>query len=142
MRHFVTSVLLTIALSTCGWSQQISDAEKATWRTGERWNGRYWRALDYPTKASFLTGYAEALKASYLSVIDANSKQILAKIWPASLTVGEVMTSLDSIYETPENRPIPVADIITHVITVRTAGVDEPSIQKEINRLRAEASRK
>ena len=144
MNHGPKILLLAITVSAFGLSQAQPSSAKddsvlSTWRTAQMWNGRFWRTLTESQKNMFLFGYSNGVDT--MSMLAAGRdfekyKSIQKTFWARNLTVEEVRTSLDRIYDTPENGPIGIPNAI-YVISMRSEGADEESIQKEIAELRA-----
>jgi len=139
MNYLRTLVLLAICI---GFGQAQIDPEVASWKTGDRFNGRFWRTLDERGKTTYLAGYLEALQMAAGNAAKESPVQLIAVTYWPSLNVGEVQTSLDRIYDTPENRRIPIGDIVSFPIVMRSYGADEEQVQKKIAELRAKAALK
>jgi hypothetical protein len=140
MRCIIGAVII-LALSTCSWGQE--GAKKKAMRTGEMWNGRFWRELPNTDKDIFLNGYMECLRM----IEDQTGERIgrlhdlaSAFYWPTKLSADEVREALDRIYSTPENRRIPIVMVISQVIKMTATGEGEAAVQKKITELRAKAS--
>jgi hypothetical protein len=118
------------------------DSTLESWKTKGDWNGRFWRSFDEEGKGAFLFGYTQA--ANHVLEMSAGSfekyQDSLPLFLPPGLTVQEILTSLDTFYETPENRQIAIIGAIS-VVSQRARGLSEETVQKYINKLRAAASR-
>jgi hypothetical protein len=65
-------------------------------------------------------------------------KAIIKPFWPFGLTGNEVASALDNIYVTPENGPIAISNALG-IVSQRTSGADESTVQKAITDARARA---
>ena len=145
--HISTKIaLLNLALVVCAQAQtppaKQSDSLIATWKTSGQWNGRFWRTLSETDKNIFLFGYSNAVDMVTIATSEEFSIQQEKSnlFWPRGLTVAEVRTSLDKIYETPENGPIGICTAL-YLISKRVMGIDETTIQKMIVDARARATK-
>jgi hypothetical protein len=131
---FVVIVYVVGALCQPAPAQSNAEPQK----TAGQWNGRFWTTLDTSGKVMFLNGYLEALVMVSRNAAKGSPETIATAVyWPSNLNAGEVRESLDRIYDTPENRPIPISDIVSLPISMRAAGADEQAVQKKIADLRA-----
>jgi hypothetical protein len=137
-RMGIRITLVMLAFGIAALSQNPADEEAATWKTSNRWNGRFWRGLAKEQKNMFLAGYIDALTlVSEQAPSGSVGRLTSAFYWPITLTVDEVRTAVDRIYDAPENRPIPIGDIVSFPISMRVAGTEEQLVQKKIYELRA-----
>src|ERR1700719_2317862 len=101
--------MLSLALTMFGWGQTPNAPGNAsvvaTWQTASVWNGRFWRTLTEGEKYIFLFGYSTAVgDVTIRTTTDfEHYKGMIKAFWPRSLTVAEVHSSLDRLYDTPEN---------------------------------------
>lgn len=135
-------ILLALAVLSCGaWAQdaKTADTESATWKTAGQWNGRFWRTLDSDRKIIFLLAYSNAVDQVTILMTEGNFDRFLTaskKFWPKGLTIKEIQNSLDRFYDTPENGPIGIPNVLMFVIAERLSGTDEATIQKKVIDLR------
>jgi hypothetical protein len=141
--------LLLIFLTVCGWGQSSSVRTEGSNRllTDGFSNGRAWNAmavnnkLTIDEKLEFLMGFREAASVVIITVVKPELyDEVFKDFWPSSLTNREIIDALNRFYDTPENRPISIANALT-VVAKRAAGVDETTIQKLIEDLRADTGK-
>jgi hypothetical protein len=95
------------------------------------------RKLGVDEKLEYLMGFREAASVVIIVAVKPElDDEAFKDFWPARLTNREVIEALDRFYDTPENRPISIANALT-IVAKRAAGVDEPTVQKLIESLRA-----
>jgi hypothetical protein len=89
------------------WGQPVND------RTGGSLNGRWWLKMTRAGKISYLEGYIEGFSTGLIMFTDMSKASTREhEFYPFKLNFGEVAEVLDSAYEQPENRPIPVWEIL------------------------------
>lgn len=130
------TILLVIAFAVCGWGQNPSAAPTST---KGFYNGRFWKSLDVSSKLMFLAGYnnGATLASTFAAADFASFQRVTKQVLPSTLSGYEVSAALDRFYDTPENAPIAIAWALT-VISDKASGADDASIQKSIERLRAD----
>jgi hypothetical protein len=110
-------------------------------------NGRYWNNLDIEKRAFWLVAYRQGLDdtrqnalvdcypEAAAQVLSERHKAIMARLYPAGLNIAEVGMSLDTFFQTPENRPIPIRFAL-FIVSRRATGVAGAVIDKDVERLR------
>ncbi len=130
--------LLVMALSVCAFGQNSATTNGLA-------NGRLWKSVNTASeKKGFLVGYLNGVTYSAVSALGGSQPITTAtadsidhftkQLFPSSLTLDEISTSLDRFYNPPENGPITIASAL-EVISARASGADESVVQKMISDL-------
>jgi hypothetical protein len=88
-------------------------------------------------------GYMDGVNNALIVVFAGSDLQLYEKAkaaWVPPLTAEEIASSLDRIYETPENRPIAIVNAM-FAVCKRAAGTTESEVQRSIEDLRARAAK-
>jgi hypothetical protein len=141
MKPFLSILVLAVSL----WGQEPATRPQTskvvdTWTTAGEANGRFWRTLDKDGKLGLVVGYADGVK-QILALVSQGDFELFKKLQRpvlSPLTHEEVISALDRIYETPENRPISIAVAMT-AVAARANGTPESEVQRKIEDLRARA---
>lgn len=110
-------------------------------------DGRYWKAMSDGGRIAYLTGYADgasegAIESATesdpkrLSNMDAQSKHV----FPSNLTFGEIEESLNTFYQVPENRALPIS-IAIRVVAMKFFPVTQEQIDRFVEKMRVEMTR-
>jgi hypothetical protein len=129
------TLLLVIAFALCALGQDAAT-------TNTMFNGRAWKGMTKSERKPFLVGYingviygsicalsdGQPVTAARVDSLDRLKKQL----FPSTMTLDEILASLDRFYDPPENAPIAIPSAL-EIISTRASGVDESTIQKLIS---------
>jgi hypothetical protein len=140
MKRIFIGIMIVAALVVGGLNAQTKF--EAAWKdnTTGQLNGRYWRVISKAEKWTFVEGYRDGITLVLAKVYNSSYESFKKayEIFIPLLTAEEIASSLDRIYETPENRPIAIVNAMKAVCS-RASGTTESEVQKEIEDLRRRA---
>jgi len=105
-------------------------------------NGRFWRTITVEQKEGYVIGYSEAATLGVSLGTGVNYDlygRLIKEMLPQGITYGEVIASLDKLFDIPENGSIAISDGI-HLAAERAYGKPEAEIQEELLQIRARAN--
>lgn len=115
-------------------SPSIPDASH--WRTFGQVNGWFWRVADAGGKSFYLEGVREALYIAHFRALhtscETDAKNTQEDLLPQSTaTNAQIVEAIDSFYEDPANRLIPVVEAM-EIVAARRRGVPDTVISDRI----------
>jgi hypothetical protein len=132
-----SKILLILIATAVAWGGQDTPRSSSSLTTLSFCNGRCWNAMAAENKILWLGGYKDGVAMCSLTV-DAKLDKSLRdteSLFPKGLSWGEISRSLDLIYATPENRPIPVGNAL-QIFGLQSTGVEQPKIDKALEDFR------
>lgn len=127
MKNTLVALLMMLSLASASTNAQSFTAGMV--------NGRYWASLKTSgSKTSFLLGFREGIKSGvelFASIQDEKVKEkfdVVPMLFPSNktLTVDELIASLDRFYGEVANRSISIARVLTYV-NAETTGILKPN---------------